>query len=270
MKYRVVAFDLDGTLLNSKGEILPSSIEAINSARERGAKVVLVTGRHHTAVKPYYHQLQLDTPIICCNGTYIYDVANDSMPVANPLSWQQARKVVEVSEELGIHLLMYTRDQMTFTEYNPHMSKFSQWVERCPAEVRPNLKQLTSFYEPLAMGEAIWKFVISHPDRTLMEQAVAQLPVDQFSCEWSWIDRVDVANNGNSKGGRLLDLLKLWNIDPQQVIAFGDNHNDISMLTSVGLGVAMGNGEEEVKAQAKLVTTDNDNNGIQQVLAQYL
>ncbi len=69
MKYRVVAFDLDGTLLNSKGEILPSSIEAINSARERGAKVVLVTGRHHTAVKPYYHQLQLDTPIICCSGT---------------------------------------------------------------------------------------------------------------------------------------------------------------------------------------------------------
>ncbi|KGQ69628.1 HAD family hydrolase [Chelonobacter oris] len=270
MKYRVVAFDLDGTLLNSKGEILPQSIEAINSVRAKGAKVVLVTGRHHTAVKPYYHQLQLDTPMICCNGTYIYDVANDSTPVANPFTWQQARKVIETAEQSGIHLLMYTRDQMTFTEYNPHMRKFSQWVERCPAEVRPNLQQISSFYAPLAAGQTIWKFVFSHPDRTLMQQAVAQLPEDQFSCEWSWIDRVDVANNGNSKGGRLLDLLKLWDIDPQQVIAFGDNHNDISMLSAVGLGVAMGNAEHEVKSYAKLVTTDNDQNGIQQVLEKYL
>ena len=65
-------------------------------------------------------------------------------------------------------------------------------------------------------------------------------------------------------------MLKLWNIDPQQVIAFGDNHNDISMLTAVGLGVAMSNAEEEVKAQAKVVTTDNDGDGIQQVLEKYL
>ncbi|TNH06771.1 pyridoxal phosphatase [Testudinibacter sp. TR-2022] len=270
MKYRVVAFDLDGTLLNSQGEILPSSIEAIKAVREKGVKVVLVTGRHHTAVKPYYHQLQLDTPIICCNGTYIYDVASDSTPIANPFSWQQARKVIEVAEQLGIHLLMYTRDQMTFTEFNPHMRKFTEWVARCPEAVRPDLRQLSSFYEPLAAGEAIWKFVISHPERTLMESAVAQLPSDQFSCEWSWIDRVDVANNGNSKGGRLLDLLQSWNIDPQQVIAFGDNHNDISMLTAVGLGVAMGNAEEDVKSQAKLVTSDNDQNGIQQVLEKYI
>ncbi len=269
MKYRVVAFDLDGTLLNSKGEILPSSIEAINSARERGAKVVLVTGRHHTAVNPYYHQLQLDTPIICCNGTYLYDVANNSTPLANPFTWQQARKVIDTAEQLGIHLLMYTRDQMTFTEYNPHMRKFSQWVERCPAEVRPDLQQISSFYAPLAAQQRIWKFVISHPNRTLMESAVAQLPDDQFSCEWSWVDRVDVANYGNSKGARLLELLKMWNIEPQQVIAFGDNHNDISMLSAVGLGVAMGNAEADVKAQAKLIATDNDQNGIQQILEKY-
>ncbi|MGV6988395.1 pyridoxal phosphatase [Testudinibacter sp. P80/BLE/0925] len=270
MKYRVVAFDLDGTLLNSQGEILASSIEAINVARAKGVKVVLVTGRHHTAVKPYYHQLQLDTPIICCNGTYIYDVASDSTPIANPFTWQQARKVIETAEQLGIHLLMYTRDQMTFTEFNPHMRKFSQWVAQCPENVRPNLQQISSFYAPLANQQAIWKFVISHPDRALMESAVAQLPSEQFSCEWSWLDRVDVANNGNSKGGRLLELLKSWNVDPQQVIAFGDNHNDISMLTAVGLGVAMGNAEADVKTQAKLITTDHDQNGIQQVLAKYL
>lgn len=270
MKYRVVAFDLDGTLLNNQGEILPANIDAINAARSKGIKVVLVTGRHHTAVKPYYHQLQLDTPIICCNGTYIYDVVSDTTPIANPFNQQQAYKVIDIAEKLGIHLLMYTRDQMTFTEYNPHMRKFSQWVERCPEAVRPNLQQIDSFYTLLTAQQTIWKFVISHPDRTLMEQAVAQLPEEHFSCEWSWIDRVDIANHGNSKGERLLDLLNIWNIAPQQVMAFGDNHNDISMLTTVGLGIAMGNAEKDVKAQAKLITTDNNQNGIQQILEKYL
>ena len=103
-----------------------------------------------------------------------------------------------------------------------------------------------------------------------MDKAVAELPPAEFSCEWSWIDRVDVANNGNSKGGRLLELLNRWQIDPQNVIAFGDNHNDTSMLTAVGLGVAMGNAEDDVKRQVKRVTLSNDENGIQQVLNELL
>jgi len=81
---------------------------------------------------------------------------------------------------------------------------------------------------------------------------------------------VDVANIGNSKGVRLLDLLKLWNVEPQNVIAFGDNHNDISMLTSVGLGVAMGNAEEAVKAQAKRVIGSNDSDSIARLIEEML
>ena len=119
-------------------------------------------------------------------------------------------------------------------------------------------------------GECIWKFVISHPERQNIEKAIAELPPTEFSCEWSWVDRVDVANNGNSKGGRLLDVLKVWDIDPQNVIGFGDNHNDISMITAVGLGIAMGNAEEEVKRRAKRITLSNEEDGIAQVLNEIL
>ncbi|EJS88564.1 hypothetical protein AAUPMC_13006, partial [Pasteurella multocida subsp. multocida str. Anand1_cattle] len=87
------------------------------------------------------------------------------------------------------------------------------------------------------------KFVISHPERDTMLKAVQALSPTEFSCEWSWVDRVDIANAGNTKGARLLELLNSWHIAPQHVIAFGDNHNDISMLSAVGLGVAMGNAE---------------------------
>lgn len=270
INYQVVAFDLDGTLLNSQGQILPSSKQAIQQLLAKNIKVVLVTGRHHTAARPYHYQLGLDTPIICCNGTYIYDVAHNSTPVANPLTREQAQLVIKIAEKYQTHLLMYSRDAMNFKQLNAHMEKFSRWVQDCPPQVRPNLQQIERFEQLLEKNEIIWKFVISHPDRQVMESAVAELPVSQFSCEWSWVDRVDIANHGNSKGGRLLELLAMWQISPQNVIAFGDNHNDISMLKAVGLGVAMGNAEAEVKTQAKITALSNDQDAIANVLAQYI
>ncbi|MBE2894970.1 pyridoxal phosphatase [Spirabiliibacterium falconis] len=266
MDYRVVAFDLDGTLLNSQGHILPENLRAIAKVRSLGIKVVLVTGRHHTAARFYHAQLGLDTPIICCNGTYLYDYQQEKVLSANPLTWAQCRRIIALNEQFGIHLLMYTRDEMAFCEINSHMAKFKQWATSCPVNERPQLRQLTSFYEPLAGGETIWKFVLSDPDTTLMQKVVNTLPEDQFSCEWSWFDRVDIASYGNTKGRRLLSLLASWHISPHQVIAFGDNHNDLSMLSQVGLGVAMGNAESAVKTHATCTIGDNNQPSIAQFL----
>lgn len=73
MTTRVIALDLDGTLLTPKKTLLPSSIEALARAREAGYQLIIVTGRHHVAIHPFYQALTLDTPAICCNGTYLYD-----------------------------------------------------------------------------------------------------------------------------------------------------------------------------------------------------
>lgn len=77
MTYQAIAFDLDGTLLNPRATILESSKQAIKKAREKGIKVFFVTGRHNTAVRPYYAEIGLDTPVVCCNGTYLYDFQHD-------------------------------------------------------------------------------------------------------------------------------------------------------------------------------------------------
>jgi Cof subfamily protein (haloacid dehalogenase superfamily) len=270
MKYQVIAFDLDGTLLNRQGQILPTSKKIIQHCLDKGLKVMLVTGRHHTAAYPYYHELNLTTPMICCNGTYVYQPQTDQVLSANPLSLSQAKTVVQLAEKYGLHLLMYSRDAMSYAVLNEHMRKFSQCVQHCPPYVRPHLCQVSDFHALLDDKETIWKFVISHPERDTMLKAVQALSPTEFSCEWSWVDRVDIANAGNTKGARLLELLNSWHIAPQHVIAFGDNHNDISMLSAVGLGVAMGNAENEVKQQADLITLSNDEDGIASVLATVL
>lgn len=73
MTARVIALDLDGTLLTPQKTLLPSSLEALSRAKDAGYQLIIVTGRHHVAIHPFYQALKLDTPAICCNGTYLYD-----------------------------------------------------------------------------------------------------------------------------------------------------------------------------------------------------
>lgn len=262
MTYQAVAFDLDGTLLSSNATILESSKQAIRKIREKGIKVYFVTGRHHTAVRPYYKEIDLDTPVVCCNGTYVYDFKNEKAIIGNPLPPEVASKLINEAQAQGIHTAVYFEDAMTYETLNVHFEKFQKWVASCPETVRPNVYQVEKFQQEIDKGLTVWKVLISDPDLVKMQNFVEKLPLDQVSPEWSWVDRVDITSVGNSKGARLAELLKTEGIELEQVIAFGDNFNDISMLEAVGLGIAMGGSEEEVQQKAKKTIGSNNEDSI--------
>lgn len=269
MSYKAIAFDLDGTLLSSQATILASSKNAIKQAQAKGIKVFIVTGRHHTAVRPYYAELGLDTPVVCCNGTYLYDFHQDKVLWGNPLTTEQATFLVRAAQAEGIHLSVYTRDSMTYEALNPHFTKLLTWVNSIEEAVRPDVHQV-NFDDVLDGNTLIWKVLISDPDLEKMQKYVDNLPLEQFSAEWSWVDRVDITAQGNSKGGCLAELLKLEGIDPKETIAFGDNFNDVSMLSIVGMGIAMGNSELAVQQSAKKVVGSNNEDSIANALAELL
>ncbi|STY61474.1 Stress response protein yhaX [Mannheimia haemolytica] len=262
MNYQAIAFDLDGTLLSSNATILESSKEAIKKVREKGIKVYFVTGRHHTAVRPYYVELGLDTPVVCCNGTYVYDFKNEKVLSGNPLSAEIASKLVNDAQAQGIHTAVYFEDAMTYESLNIHFTKFQKWVESCAPEVSSNVYQVENFQQEIDKGVTVWKVLISDPDLAKMQKFVEKLPPDQVSPEWSWVDRVDITSVGNSKGARLAEVLKTEGIDLQKVIAFGDNFNDVSMLETVGLGIAMGNSEPDIQQKAKKTIGSNNEDSI--------
>lgn len=269
MSYQAIAFDLDGTLLSSQGLILESSKKAIRQAQLLGVKIFIVTGRHHTAVRPYYVELGLDTPVVCCNGTYLYDFKHDKVLWGNPLTTEQAKFLIHSAQEKSLHLAVYTRDSMTYEFLNAHFTKLLNWVNSVDVSVRPDIHQV-KFNDLLDGNSVIWKVLVSDPDLSKMQKFVDNLPLDQFSAEWSWVDRVDITAQGNNKGACLAELLKLENIPPEKVIAFGDNFNDISMLSLVGMGIAMGESEEEVQKSAKKVIGSNNVNSIANALADLL
>ena len=271
MTTRVIALDLDGTLLTPKKTLLPSSIEALARAREAGYQLIIVTGRHHVAIHPFYQALALDTPAICCNGTYLYDYHAKTVLEADPMPVIKALQLIEMLNEHHIHGLMYVDDAMVYEHPTGHVVRTSNWALSLPEAQRPVFTQVSSLRQAAQEVDAIWKFALTDEDTTKLNTFAKQ--VEQtlgLECEWSWHDQVDIARTGNSKGKRLTQYVESQGGSMRDVIAFGDNYNDISMLEAAGTGVAMGNADDAVKARANIVIGDNTTDSIAQFIYSHL
>jgi len=258
MTSRVIALDLDGTLLTPTKTLLPSSLQALARAREAGFTPIIVTGRHHVAIHPFYQALALDTPAICCNGTYSYDYHAKKVIEADPLPVTQALQLIDMLNEHQVHALMYVDNEMVYETPTGHVLRTCNWAQSLPPEQRPVFTQVDSLAQTAREVNAIWKFALTDEDNAKLNAFA--LEVEQqlgLECERSWHDQVDIARQGNSKGKRLAQWVASQGLSMQDVVAFGDNFNDISMLQTAGIGVAMGNAADEVKAHADVVIGDN-------------
>jgi Cof subfamily protein (haloacid dehalogenase superfamily) len=269
--YDVLALDLDGTTLTSSREILPVVRDAIRRIRHQ-VMVLLVTGRHHTAAYPYYQALQLETPIISCNGTYVYDYQRQQILAENAIPHAQAAQFIALAQQHHLNLVMYVTDRMTFSKTQPiqYMTVLEQWAQQFPSSSRPRIERIDDFYAEMQRHQYVWKFVIEGEIADV--EFFAGLPYirDHFTGERSWSNRIDFSNKGNTKGARLKEFLQQHEIDPRRMIAIGDSDNDISMLQLAGLGVAMANADAAVKQAADCITLDtNDGLGISQIISDY-
>lgn len=271
MKFKAVALDLDGTLLGSDLKIRNDVAEAIQATRAEGLRILMVTGRHHTAAMPYHRQLDLDTPLMCCNGTYAWDALSQEPLMPRPLLKEQARQALDLIKKFDVHTLLYVDNAMTYETVEPHLARLLHWSQALAPEFRPAIHQVEDFNSQISKATYVWKFAVTTPDLSRLhdfgravEQALG------LSCEWSAHDRIDIAQRGNSKGRLLTEWLKQEGIEPEQAIAFGDSPNDMSMLRAVGLGVAMLHSKDIVRAAAALVTGSNDSPAIASVLQQHV
>ncbi len=269
MAYSVIALDLDGTLLDRQKKILPESLKALTDAQAAGVQVVVVTGRHHVAIHPFYQALKIATPAICCNGTYLYNYQAKKVISSNPLRKSQAKRVIELLKQFHIHGLIYVDDAMVYDQPSEHVIRTLAWANTLPVAQRPTLVQVESLADTAERANAIWKFATAHPDSEALHAFAETVERElDLACEWSWHDQVDIAQTGNSKGKLLQQWVESEGMGMDQVIAFGDNFNDLSMLEAAGLGVAMGNSEDAIKARADLVIGDNESPAIAGVIYQ--
>lgn len=260
MHYQALALDLDGTTLTSDHTIQPAISEAIRRISQQ-ATVLLVTGRHHTAAHPFHHQLGLDTPVISCNGTYVYDYARRQILACDAVPREEATRFIELARAHHLNIVMYLNDCMVYPAGTPvrYMEAMGRWASQFPDAIRPQIKPVASLEQALARSSHVWKFVVEGEMAEVSELASHPWIKQHFCAEQSWRNRMDFARAGNSKGARLAELLTQLDISPARVVAIGDNHNDISMLTLAGLGVAMANSDEPVRRAAQHITAEDHN-----------
>ena len=271
MTYRLIALDLDGTLLDSQLQIRPRTIEALQLAREQGVQVMIVTGRHHSAAYAYWHQLGLDLPAICCNGAYIYDFKTGKALAGDPLPPAEARAFLKLARAYPAHLMVYTDTAMVHEHDDiPLQEGMGDWAARLPENLRPRLASVASFDELIESQAVVWKFLAVPDDTEAMEALLNEANTQGFYCVRSGGNRIDISRAGNSKGKRLAEFIEQRGLSPDQVIAFGDQDNDREMLQLAGLGVAMGNAHEDVRASADWVTGPNDGDGIGDALQRFV
>jgi len=271
MKYRLIALDLDGTLLDSRLQIRSATMDTLGRARAQGVQVMIVTGRHHVAAYPYWYQLGLELPAICCNGAYLYDYRARHALASDPLTQDEARSLLQLVRQHNIYTMIYDKEFIAYESNYYHLGRLLQWSASLPEIVRPRIEQVESFDRLVEEAETIWKFTSAGDDRQAMNAFV--LDIEQnlgLSCEWSGHDRLDITHAGNSKANRLAEYIAELGIAREEVLAIGDQENDMEMLRLAGMGVAMGNSHEAVQACADWVTGTNDSDGIADVVHRFV
>lgn len=271
MKYKLLALDLDGTTLQDDHHLNPTIKSVIDKIKQH-YHVIIVTGRHHTAAQPYYDDLKLETPIICCNGSYCYDYKNNHVIQKNSISKDNALQFLYFSQQYQLKIVMYTKDAMTYSLEDPikYMQDLEKWAKGFPKALQPNIYQVNNFESQVKKTEYIWKFVVEGSKNNINQFSSLPFIKNNFAGAWSGINRIDLTAKGNSKGVALARYSQSLDIEPSEVVAAGDNFNDASMLSFAGLGIVMLQAEDGVKASADVITaTDNNGNGLAALIQQY-
>lgn len=270
--YKLIAVDLDGTLLNSQKEISPENLQALQEAMEKQIKVVVCSGRIFAGARFFARQLGTPDPVIACNGAIIRDMATDEVLRADGLSLENCRQAIELCHEEGIYYHVYIGDTMYAEKLEFSARFYWEKNQKLPEKDRVDIRIAEDMNRVLKEVEVLPSKIVSisrDPEhlqrvRTRMEQIQGMDVVSSFH------DNFEVVNHGVSKGVALEFLCRRLGIKPEEVAAIGDNENDISMLRFAGLGIAMGNAEEMARQAACRVTLKNDEHGVAQAVRRYI
>lgn len=259
MQYKIVFSDIDGTLLNVNRELSELTIQEIKKLKNK-IPFVLVSARMPAAMKHLQKELEIeDLPLICYNGGLI--IVNDEVVSSTEIPLEIVRDIVDFNSEINCHLSLYHRNEW----YVPGFDEWAQKEERntkITPEIKPN-KEVVQLWEKydkgahkiMAMGEE------SEIDR--IKEYLLEKYEDQLHLYRSKSTYLEIANKSISKYSAIELLLKdVYDLKPEDAIAFGDNYNDVEMLEKIGYGVAVGNARQEAKDVCNVQTEKSIEDGV--------
>ncbi|MEH0874192.1 sugar-phosphatase [Pectobacterium cacticida] len=268
MSVKLIAIDMDGTLLTPQNQISPAVKAAIAAAREKGVQVVLATGRPYVGVARYLAELDLQQEGGYCitnNGALVQRADDGECVAQTALSFDDYLYCEALARKLGVHFhaldyhFVYTanKDISAYTVHESHLTGMPLKY-RAVEEMDPRL----TF--PKVM-------MIDEPE--ILDRAISQIPAEAFerytimkSAEYY----LEILDKRVNKGEGVKMLAEHLNIPREGVLALGDQQNDLAMIRYAGIGVAMGNAIDEVKAASQFVTKTNAEDGVAYAIEKFV
>lgn len=257
--YRLIALDLDGTVLTSDISILPSTTEAVAYARSKGAKVIVCTGRIVGEAAVFSKEIGASSLLISAGGAAISDVRNSRNVKEWSMPWEIGAKVVEAVQNRPVTVMIYVGDRLYLNPYSD--------------EILSNTKRTEGFWSSKVVLQDVAKVIREHRfpvskvfargDTAVLAEALAEInQLPGIHITRSAENNFEVMPEGVNKGLALQELAHVMGISMDEIMAIGDSDNDSDMLKIVGMPVVMGNGDDAVKKLGKYITDTNDNDGV--------
>lgn len=262
---RLLAVDIDGTLLNPQFQISEADLAALRHARSSGIEVVIVTGRRHTFALPIVQQLGFDLWLICSNGAVTRSLSGETFH-RDLLPQQVCRELCAVMQDFrGQTVLTFDKDgpgAIVLERLQGLEASIQRWIEKNEQYIQfvvPIEDSLTT--DPV---QAMFCGPIALMQKALQVLGSCGLPVTVLRTEYPGRDLsiVDVLNAGCSKGHALERWANYRGIARREVMAIGDNYNDIEMLAFAGQPFIMGNASEELRGRGWTLTRSNAESGV--------
>jgi Cof subfamily protein (haloacid dehalogenase superfamily) len=261
---RLVAFDLDGTLVARDSRISPPVREAVTRMQRAGIAGCLVTGRMYRASLPFARELGFDAPIACYQGAAILDPARDEVLCDRPLDSELVLETIALALAAGMHLQLYRNDEYYAESRNEFTDLYAS-ISQVEPVVVPSLR------EAFAYSPATKAVVVAHPDDAQRyAAALARELVGRANVTRSLPEFVEILNQRVDKGDALAFVAAKLGVPLEAVVAIGDSWNDAALLQAAGFGVAMGSAPAELLEVADAVVGDVAHDGVAEALERFV
>ena len=287
--YKLIAIDLDGTMLNQYGVVTQETKDAIQKAQENGIEVIIASGRPLDSIKAIAKEIKSQKYFISGNGAIIYDISNEQIIYENTLKKQKVLDIIKICEENSIYYNIYTDKEIIARSFQCNVLYYHKENSNKAEEDRTHINIVENVYEYIATREekivkiticdnnqSIFNSIIrklkeiseievldvSHMSRKMIKQGTEEIPIEYFYTE--------ISAKNVDKWHAIEFLQEKMNIQTEEIVAIGDNVNDKKMIEKAGIGIAMGQSHPAIKEIANKITTSNTENGVAQALQEII
>ena len=287
--YKLIAIDIDGTLLNSHGEVTEKNKQAIQKALEKNIDIVLTSGRMPKSILPIANEINSNKYLISGNGAAIYDIQKDEIIYSNYMSKNKVLEIIDICEKNSMFYNVYTNNSVLTKTLNYNILFYHNENKNKSEDKKIKINVVKDMYSYIKEyeGNDLLKITICDSDKMIFNSIINKLKMlrdidilevehmskkiikhgtDDYKISYFY---TEITNKDVNKWSAIEELMKILKITKEEVMAIGDNINDKEMIENAGIGIVTGNASPQMKLIADDIVCSNDESGVADAIEKY-